>query len=846
MLDVAQRTVGQTSAPEGSEPATAYNPTAAEPQSDQTAPLGDTIVPQEYLVLPAVGQYGRSPLHRDAVEAQLVTGQWKMPTAGDSVEWNGKKEVWSATKADDAGQIDTRLARGGWAVTTFESSADRIMLLEAAGHAAVYINGEPRTGDPYHVGWLKLPVRVQAGNNTLLFHLAGDTLSARLDQPTTGVVFLEEDRTIPTLVQGETEPVWAAVPIVNATSNWLENLTLQCRRDAGEWLATPVAPIPPLSVRKASLILMIAEGASEPVRYRIRLVQQSETADKPPNSAADGVLVESSIKLPVVSQGGAHVRTFRSGIDGSVQSYAVRPASGPSDDTLPGIVLALHSAGESCDDYVAKFAAKPWAHIVAPQGRRPYGFDWEGWSRADAMEALADARERYANDPRRTYITGHSMGGHGCWHLGVTYPDQFAAIGPSGAWASFWSYGGGIPSFENPTAIQSLLLRGYSSSDTLQLLRNLAGTGVYVLHGAADEIVPVEQARFLRGRLAEFHPNFVYFEQPEAAHWWGNECCDWPRMMEFFRHLSTPAPAEPIEVDFTVVNPAISSRCQWASIEAQERQLAPSRVTLRQDRRARTFVGTTSNVARLALDVSHLPANQPIDVTLDGQSLSWLNWPADSHVLWFDRDDGRWSVAEPASPQVKGSNRYGTFNAAFDHQALLVYGTGGTEEENAWAAAKARYDAETFWYRGGGSLEVLPDRRFDLNRDTDRNIILYGNSATNAAWPKLLATSPVEVKPGEVRVGSRVERGNDLAVVMVRPRPGSDTALVGVIGGTGPVGMRRTDRLRWFVSGVVYPDLMILGPDVVSEGTADLRAWGYFGLGWQVDGGEIDWRDARM
>jgi hypothetical protein len=39
---------------------------------------------------------------------------------------------------------------------------------------------------------------------------------------------------------------------------------------------------------------------------------------------------------------------------------------------------------------------------------------------------------------------------------------------------------------------------------------------------------------------------------------------------------------------------------------------------------------------------------------------------------------------------------------------------------------------------------------------------------------------------------------------------------------------------------------MILGPDVVSEGTADLRAWGYFGLDWQVDGGEIAWRDASL
>jgi hypothetical protein len=181
-----------------------------------------------------------------------------------------------------------------------------------------------------------------------------------------------------------------------------------------------------------------------------------------------------------------------------------------------------------------------------------------------------------------------------------------------------------------------------------------------------------------------------------------------------------------------------------------------------------------------------------------------------------------------------------------DHYPLLVYGTSGTDEENKWAVAKARYDAETFWYRGNGALEVIPDTRFDFNRDTDRSVILYGNSDTNGAWAKLLATCPIEVKRGEVGAGSHRESGDDLAVVMVRPRPGSDVAMVGIVGGTGPVGMRLTDRLRWFVSGIVYPDLMVLGPKVLSEGTADVRAWGYFGLDWQIDSGEIAWRDASL
>ena len=63
---------------------------------------------------------------------------------------------------------------------------------------------------------------------------------------------------------------------------------------------------------------------------------------------------------------------------------------------------------------------------------------------------MDDVRQHFHTDPRHTYLTGQSMGGHGAWHLGVTYPDLFAAIGPNGGWPSFWSYGGGMPDVRKP------------------------------------------------------------------------------------------------------------------------------------------------------------------------------------------------------------------------------------------------------------------------------------------------------------------------------------------------------------------------------------------------------------
>ena len=85
----------------------------------------------------------------------------------------------------------------------------------------------------------------------------------------------------------------------------------------------------------------------------------------------------------------------------------------------------------------------------------------------------------------------------------------------------------------------------------------------------------------------------------------------------------------------------------------------------------------------------------------------------------------------------------------------------------------------------------------------------------------------------------RPELGDNTGFLFVRPRPGSSTALVGVVGGTGPSGMRLTNRLRYFWSGVSYPDLLILGPRSLQLGDRAVRAGlDYLALG--------DWHGVRQ
>ena len=229
---------------------------------------------------------------------------------------------------------------------------------------------------------------------------------------------------------------------------------------------------------------------------------------------------------------------------------------------------------------------------------------------------------------------------------------------------------------------------------------------------------------------------------------------------------------------------------------------------------------------------------------LDGQGIR-ANASPHAATIDLERTVKKWVLAEaPLASSQKTAVRCGPFKSAFNRRFMLVYGTKGTAEEDVWAFNKARFDAETFWYRGNGSVDVMADVEFNPRDDTsrDRSVILYGNADTNAAWDALLHDSPVQVHRGRITIGERTMNGDDLACLMIRPRPGSDIASVGVVAGTGAIGARITDRLAYFVSGVAYPDCIVFDGSSLARGGLGIRAAGSFGNDWSVERGEFAWQ----
>ncbi|HLV80077.1 MAG TPA: prolyl oligopeptidase family serine peptidase, partial [Chthonomonadaceae bacterium] len=758
-----------------------------------TAPSEEIAIDQA-LVIGPVGRYGRNAIPVDRIQAEIVMGQWTAPKAGDTLTLpDGAKRTWEAATAGKDGQIASRALEGGYAFAQVASDRPRVMILEAQAHSMVYVNGEPRAGDPYGYGYVRLPVQLRLGENEMLFACGSGRFHARLVAPPAAVLINKDenaktplkpalDVTLPDWRLGEKEAVWGAVVLLNTSTKPAARLALRAERAGVSPVVTALPAVPPLSARKLAFRLPgSAPRAPGDCPVTLQLL-----------GPGGHLLDTAGITMRVRKLDQTYKRTFRSEIDGSLQYYAVNPAHPLRENTAPpALFLSLHGAGVEAIGQADAYESKPWGALVAPTNRRPFGFDWEDWGRLDALEVLKQAKETLHPDPRRIYLTGHSMGGHGTWQIGVTFPGLFAAIGPSAGWISFWSYAGATRE-AHPTPVQEMLQRASDPGDTLALGHNLAQVGVYILQGGADDNVPPEQARTMRDFLASFHHDFVYFEQPGVGHWWdispepGADCVDWAPMFDFFARHDLPADDAVREVDFSTADPGISAWSRWACIGAQTHALQLSSIHLRCDPGLRRFTGTTTNVARLGLRLDSLAPGQPISVDLDGQKIENIAWPLgreegrgkreegrekreatgdasqDMLVLWLAYDGKVWAVSATPAPALKGPQRYGPFKAAFRYRMVFVYGTRGTPEENAWAFAKARYDAETFWYRGNGSVDVMADTEFDAARDRDRSVILYGNADTNGAWSALLADSPVQVRNGEARIGERVETGEDL------------------------------------------------------------------------------------
>jgi predicted esterase len=776
------------------------------------------------LSIRATANYNRAALYQDPIAYAIYNGTLASAKEGADLSGNqtGNDAKWTKVMADADHRFRMRGGEGSYSYFSYDSPAAQAAILNIQGNSAVFVNGEPHMGDPYRFGWMNVVVKLKKGRND--FFVRGGMLQGGLAFPAKPVMLEVKDLTAPFIVPGQSAAkLKAAVVVVNTSAAVLKDLQLVSSL-GGKEVRSTLQTVPAYSTRK---LYFEFDGSTVQSKgfndCMLTLIQNGKILDK------------ATIKIESTLQGDKYSETFVSAIDGSLQYYSVAPQVGGQKDGS-SLFFSVHGAGVEAINQVRAYKSKDWGNLVSPTNRRPRGFNWEDWGRLDALEVLDIAKKEFKPNPQHIYLTGHSMGGHGTWFLGATYPDKWAAIAPCAGYPTLKTYGSadGVVPDTSSTAFGRLLLSASNQSDVPKLAQNYKQVGVYILHGDADETVPVAFARQMRQLLAPFHPDVSYYEYPGGSHWYSDESVDWKPIFDLFKWHTIPVDTAVRNIDFTTASPGISASNHWAAIYQQIVPFQYSRVKLNRNPQLAAITGSTDNVELLKLKLPGFAAGKNISISLDGLGAVKYTTRTDNDSVFLKKTNNGWALAAQPALREKGPHRYGTFKEGFNKNMLYVYGTGGTPQEQQWAIAKARYDAESWYYRGNGAFDMISDKEYSKTKHAGRNVVLIGNANTNSAWKTLLADCPVSVTGGAIKVGAKQFKGTDLAAYFVWPIAGTSGNSVSVITGTGLAGMQAANANQYFTGGSGFADVMVFRLGMLKDGIGQVQYAGFYDNEWKV------------
>ncbi|MCB9663793.1 MAG: prolyl oligopeptidase family serine peptidase [Alphaproteobacteria bacterium] len=606
--------------------------------------------------------------------------------------------------------------------------------------------------------------------------LGGRSVTARLWTTDAEVVFALSDASPLDLPVGDDRERWFGVPVLNLTPEPVTGVWARVIEN-DDFAATDTwhPALPAAGVTQVPFLLQprrVAGEVEEVLTARLRVASQDLDWS-----------YEVEVEFPAADPDEALWDTFLSPIDGSVQSYGVRRPADFDPDRSYGLVLSLHGAAVQARGQAAAYSAKDWAWIVAPTNRHEFGFDWEEWGRFNALATLDHAMALYGADPTRVHLTGHSMGGHGTWHVGVTTPGRFATVTASAGWESFYAYGGAA----RPKGATA---RARAHSDTLKYLSNLSRRGAWVIHGTADDNVPFRLGQAMYDAVSEVTDDVRFHWQEGAGHWWdadkdepGADCVDWePAFAWMDEHR-----LDPWEADFRFKTPSPAYSPTHSFVTLRQPEEVGRDLVIESRRTGDTVTLTTKNVRALTLDGRALAAIGVTEVLLDGRGV-----PLDDGPVDVGPTEGR----SPA--------QYGFFNQVFRAPTCFVV----PEEEGPLRWWATRAIASWAALAHGSSCMVTP-ATLTPELKLERNLVWVGTEPTvlgvDVGWGEELRVGRRTWKQGVLATIS--PRGTHLDLV-VQATPGAETWAYGI---------------RPFTSRSGQPDWTVWGPDgVKASGMLDV------------------------
>jgi dienelactone hydrolase len=415
-------------------------------------------------------------------------------------------------------------------------------------------------------------------------------------------------------------------------------------------------------------------------------------------------------ETPWVRRKGRFSRGYRSRVDGSVQPYALVVPETYDGSKPARLDVVLHGRGATLTE-VSFLAAHDSDKPLPPEqdfiqlevfGRTNNAYRWAG--ETDVFEALDAVLAEYSVDRQRIVLRGFSMGGAGAWHVGLHYPDRWAAIEAGAGFTETRRYAKlkEIPAWQEP------LLHIY---DAVDYARNAFNVPVVGYGGDQDPQLQASvniQEQLQREGLTGLRALFLV--GPQTAHRFHPASKEESEKF-ILAQLAKPRSRDRIRF---VTYTARYHRCFWATVDSLERHY--ERAEVDGERSSSNVRVATANVAALTLtDLKDRP------VSIDGQS-----FPHTGESLHLEKSAGKWMPAR-AQRLRKRHGLQGPIDDAFMDSFLCV--RPAKPDSRAEAILDRFTNGFAKWMRG--DIRVKPAGQVTADDIAAHNLILFGDAATN-------------------------------------------------------------------------------------------------------------------
>lgn len=240
-------------------------------------------------------------------------------------------------------------------------------------------------------------------------------------------------------------------------------------------------------------------GPSEPARPNLTtlVLQYLDTAEaEPAERTLQDILADPDASIDTITRliqtgreyGPRPVGTMpdeRVELQGRTYQFALFVPQTYRPNKAYGLVVCLHGAGFSGDAYLERWQARLGEDYVLACPTYPGGAWFTRRAEDLVLATIRSVQRRYHVDPDRIFLTGMSNGGIGTWLIGMHQAPTFAGIAP---------------------------MAGGLDEVLLPFLANLQSTPVYMIHGAKDQVMPVESSRIISRELAGLGYPHIYRE----------------------------------------------------------------------------------------------------------------------------------------------------------------------------------------------------------------------------------------------------------------------------------------------------------------------------------------------